>query len=362
MEIKYSSHFPEILSQLGITLAVSTYQSGSVVLISSIDGKHLIQFAKKLKRPMGIALGPDHRMAIACKETTEVFGTHKKLALTYKKSPRTYDGMYFPRATYYTGLLDLHDMEWEGDRLIGVNTAFSCLVEVNSESSFTPVWTPSFISEYVPEDRCHLNGLAIDHEEGYHYVSMMGISDEKGGWRKNRLEGGLIMRTEDEKVLVDALPMPHSPRLIDGKLFFLLSASGDIYTYDFDKEKADYFASVEGFVRGMSHHGDFLFVGFSAMREGSEGFRELPIAQKAPHAGVSIFQLSTGKKVAELYYLNVIKEIFDVAVIPDMKRGVIFDKGGKVAHRAVYIDNNVYYWKKEEEETEEDSDKIEHQT
>jgi len=61
-----------------------------------------------------------------------------------------------------TGDVDAHELAVDGqDRLIFVNTKYSCLATLDTVHSFKPLWKPRFISKLAPEDRCHLNGLAM---------------------------------------------------------------------------------------------------------------------------------------------------------------------------------------------------------
>jgi uncharacterized protein (TIGR03032 family) len=61
-----------------------------------------------------------------------------------------------------TGDVDIHDIVVEADgRVVFVNTLFSCLATPVERHSFRPVWKPPYISRLAPEDRCHLNGLAM---------------------------------------------------------------------------------------------------------------------------------------------------------------------------------------------------------
>ena len=347
MKVHYSPEFPQLLDQLQCTLALSTYQSGVVILISSIKGVHLNQFAKKLRRPMGIALDSDGTLAVACKNTVEVFGQHRQLALRYKKEPGKYDGMFFPRSTYFTGQIDLHDIEWTEEGLIGVNTAFSCVCAISDRRSFTPLWRPSFVSELLPEDRCHLNGLAVS-ETGDYYVTLLARTDARQAWRETKLESGMLMVAATEEVLVDGLPMPHSPRLVGQRLYYLLAATGELHVYDLATGTHSRVGTVPGFARGMAIHDDYIFVGTSKIRKTSTSFGDLPIAGQDTRAGVMVFQMSTGQCVAELYYEEKVEEIFDLKVIPNLRNGVILDREGKVTHRAIDVTEELFFWQKEE--------------
>jgi uncharacterized protein (TIGR03032 family) len=61
-------------------------------------------------------------------------------------------------------------------RPVFVNTLFSCLATVDEQVSFRPVWQPRFVTALRPEDRCHLNGLAM--QEGRpRFVTAAGMTD-----------------------------------------------------------------------------------------------------------------------------------------------------------------------------------------
>ena len=102
---------------------------------------------------------------------------------------RARDRKFVPREGRVTGRTDIHDIgmaEIDGARApIFVNTLFSCLATVSDTASFRPLWRPKFISALAPEDRCHLNGLAMDGARPA-YVSAVSRSDVADGWRERR--------------------------------------------------------------------------------------------------------------------------------------------------------------------------------
>ena len=76
-----------------------------------------------------------------------------------------------------TGDLDIHELTVEpSGRIVFVNTRFSCLATTSLTHGFKPLWKPPFISRLAPEDRCHLNGLAVVDNE-LRYVSALGTTD-----------------------------------------------------------------------------------------------------------------------------------------------------------------------------------------
>jgi uncharacterized protein (TIGR03032 family) len=74
------------------------------------------------------------------------------------------------------------------------------------------VWKPPFISKIIKEDRCHLNGLAV--EDGVpRYVTAVSKSDTIDGWRDRRFDGGIVIDVQSGEIVIGGLSMPHSPRL-----------------------------------------------------------------------------------------------------------------------------------------------------
>ena len=124
--------------------------------------------------------------------------------------------------------LDAHDIGLlKGGRIVFVNTLYNCLATPSERHSFTPVWKPPFISKIVKEDRCHLNGLAM--EEGVpRYVTAVSKSDTIDGWRDRRFDGGIIVDVQSGEIVIGGLSMPHSPRVYRGKLFVLNSGTGEL--------------------------------------------------------------------------------------------------------------------------------------
>ena len=296
----FSPNLPELLWKLRFSLVVSTYQTGKVVIFSAKDENSLVQLPRTFDKPMGMAIS-GHRLAIATRNQVVVTANAPGLAPHYPDKPDTYDALYIPRATYYTGEVDIHDLKWAGNTLIAVNTAFSCLSIIDENYSFRPFWKPCFITDLKPEDRCHLNGLAMA-EGKPKYVTALGGGNSAQSWRNDMFKGGVLLDVESQEVVAGALPVPHSPRLVNGRLLVLLSATGALAEVDVQKGTHTVITKLPGFVRGMERHGDYLFVGLSKLRPGSSLFEEAPIAKESLHCGISVIYLPTGKQVAYLVY------------------------------------------------------------
>lgn len=187
----YSPNIPELLWDLECTLAITTYQAGKLIFLSATSPNDLVQLPRTFNKPMGVAI-EGKKLAVASKDEIAVFADSPAHAPTYPDSPNTYDHLYIPRSIYYSGDIDTHDLIWAKSGLMAVNTRFSCLAHIDEDYSFKPFWKPSFISELVPEDRCHLNGLVLQNGEPK-YVTALGDTNTPQGWRERKKDGGILM-------------------------------------------------------------------------------------------------------------------------------------------------------------------------
>ena len=314
----HSPNIPELLQQMNISLAISTYQAGKVIMISPKNRDELIQLPRNFQKPMGIAM-KGNKMAIATLDEVTILVNDQGLAATYPKQPNTYDAFYLPRMSYFTGQMDMHDLEWGSGGLYGINTQFSCLSLIDDDFNFKPIWKPEFISELVPEDRCHLNGIAL--KEGIpRYATALGSTNTSSGWREKKATGGVLIDIESNEIILDSLPMPHTPRIYNNELYLLLSGTGELVKVNTETKKYDIIKSLDGFVRGMDLFGDYLFIGLSKLRTSSKAFQDLPVSKKSVFPGIMVIYLPSASLVGYIKYETSVDEIYDVRVIPDSIR------------------------------------------
>lgn len=336
----HTPEFPDLLASLGCSLALSTYQAGKVIALSANHDDGLVQLPRTFAKPMGMAVGGS-RLAIAARDMVVVLANAPQLASGYPRNPNTYDALYVPRAVYFTGELDLHDMAWGNEGLWAINTRFSCLSLINDQYSFTPRWQPPFITELTPEDRCHLNGLELVDGEP-RYVTALGTTNSGGAWRENRLQGGVLLDVPSGETILQGLPMPHSPRLYDGRLFVLLSATGELVEVDPANGSYTVVSQLPGFARGMTRQGDYLFIGISRVRQ-RHIFSNMPVAKLEPFAGIVVVHLPSGKLAGSIRYLNSCEEIYDVQVLPDCRRPNILAPDTPQALEGLALPNAGYW-------------------
>lgn len=337
----FSPNLPELLQQLNCTLAITTFQAGKVVFISPRNKEELIQLPRTFHKAMGIAV-QDDRMAIATKSEVVILRNAPSLAEKYPNNPATYDHFWYPQATYFTGAVDIHDLHFGKSALWAINTSFSCLCTLDTYNNFTPRWKPHFISHLASEDRCHLNGLAMENGEPM-YVSALGAGNRSQSWRENITGGGVILHVPSNEIVASGLAMPHSPRIYNGKLYVLLSAAEALICIDPQTGKYETVAKIPGFVRGMDLIGEHLFIATSKLRKNSSTFKDLKIADKADVASVIVIHLPTGAKMGALTYTATVDEIYDVKILPNCQRPNILNTYTDMHHQALVIPGGTFW-------------------
>lgn len=320
---EHTSNFPALLQTLKISLAVSTYQAGKLIFVRERGGVLNTHFRDFIS-PMGIAY-EEGMLAVGTKH--EVWKLRNFHQLGSKIEPNIqHDAVFLPAAVHVTGDIRIHEIAWgKNGELWAVNTRFSCLCTFDGYHNFVPRWRPPFISALAAEDRCHLNGMAM-REGSPAYVSCHAPTDTPEGWRGHKVDGGCITDVQSGKILVSGLSMPHSPRLYEGKLWFLESGHGRLSTLDLKSAQVKTIAELPGFPRGLDFIGQFAFIGLSQVRE-TAVFSGVPISEPARerNCGVWVLDIITGKTVAFLRFSGIVQEIFAVQVLPFVSPDLIID-------------------------------------
>jgi uncharacterized protein (TIGR03032 family) len=313
MRSVHTTNFPDLLAQLGASLLVTTYQAGKLVVVRNEAGKLNTHF-RNFEGPMGMALNGG-RLALGTAWQIWEFCDIPAVAARLDP-PGSHDACFLPRSCHVTGDVQGHEMAWAGDELYFVNTRFSCLCTLDRASSFVPRWRPPFITGLSPEDRCHLNGLAV--RDGIpRYVTALGQTDSRHGWRENKARGGVLIDVPSGEILTSKLSMPHSPRWHKGRLWVCESGTGTLGTIDPSSGHYEPVANVPGFTRGLDFAGDLAFVGLSQVRE-SAVFSGIPINERLPerNCGVWVIDTTSGRTVAFLKFEDALQEVFAVQLLP----------------------------------------------
>jgi uncharacterized protein (TIGR03032 family) len=325
IEVRDEGKFIALLSRLNCSLAIST-RPNRLVMMGVADGAHLLTQCHfyRFFRPMGMTC-EGNRIAIATLNELFIFANVPGIAKDLPGSENYHDAVFVPRTMHFTGTCDLHDMVFDGPSVLAVNTRYSCISLFDGQYNFTPVWHPPFITELAPEDRCHLNGMAFA-DGRVRYATMLGVSNEPRGWRDSMADGGVLMEVPSGRVVTRGLSMPHSPRLFGDRLYMLEGGRGQLLGVDPVSGETRAIAQVSGFAHGLAEYGGVLFVGMSKLRN-SRGPRNLPIEADEHRlmAGIAAIDLATGETLGSIEFLDVIEEVYDVQVMPNILRPEIRD-------------------------------------
>ena len=316
--ISASRDFAGWLADQKVSLAFTTYQTGKLFLVGQRGGQPSI-FERTFNRAMGL-WGDGQTMWMSSLYQLNRFEN----ALRPGELHEGYDRLYIPRATHTTGDLDVHDVAVEASgRLLFLCSKFSCIATISDRHSFSPLWRPPFVSKLAPEDRCHLNGLALEGGRA-RYVTVVGRTDALEGWRARRRDGGCLLEVPSGEPIVTGLSMPHSPRVYGDRLWLLDSGNGYFGPVDRAAGKHERLTLCPGYARGLAFTGNYAVVGLSLPREKTFGGLALDdeLAKRGadPRCGLIVIDLRSGDICHWLRFDTVVTELYEVVVLPGVAR------------------------------------------
>lgn len=343
----YTKNFPKILEVLNISLAVTSYQSAKLVFIRSKENKINTHF-KTFHRPMGIYVDKNrltlgtHTEVLEYKRNEQLLSNVKQGALDdenkltkkvlekeekelkelrIKKKKeidelKQADTLYIPRASLVTGMINIHDIAWGDEGLWVVNSTFSCLSTLSSENSFVVRWKPKFITELVPEDRCHLNGMAMLNGKPK-YVTTFNKENSKDSWSESKKNDGTLIDIDTNEMLIEGMMLPHSPKVYKDKVYVCESGLGVVWEFDPKTKEKKEVIKLKGFTRGLNFYGDLMFVGLSKMRTSSVT-DPLPISKEdETYSGVWIINMEDNTQIGHIKFDGDVDQIYDIGIIED---------------------------------------------
>jgi uncharacterized protein (TIGR03032 family) len=350
-----SRYFLDWLLQQRCSLAFTTYQTGKLFLVgrksasgagvpTSQTDQALSVFERTYNHCMGMCASPDGR-TIWLSSRYQIWRLEQAPANAVPYRPaegattegddvqqqppqwvgRGYDFAYIPRVGYTTGHIDVHDVAVDADgRVVFVNTMFGCLATFSKRANFNPLWRPPFLSALVPEDRCHLNGLAM-RDGRPAFVTVVSRSDVADGWRDKRQDGGCVLDVASGEAVCTGLSMPHSPRWYRDRLWVLNSGTGEFGEVDLATGRFVPIAFCPGYLRGLTFRGDYAIATLSKPRHMS--FQGLELNERMnqkgaePQCGLQIIDLRSGS-VSEWLRLDgtLVTELYDAVVLAGVRQ------------------------------------------
>lgn len=303
------------------SLAFTTYQAGKLFLIGLKPDGSLSIFERTFDRCMGLGANGKQLWMSSLYQMWRF-----EDFLDPDTTQDGYDAVFVPVAGHTTGDIDIHDIHTGPDgQPIFVVTRFNCLATLSERGSFRPIWQPPFIDRIAAEDRCHLNGLAVQPDGTPAYVTCVGPSNVTEGWREHRRDGGMIIDVESRETVATGLSMPHSPRLHQDQLWVLQAGTGEFGQIDPATGRFTALCFLPGFARGLNFIGDYAVIGLSRPRENRtfEGLvlnEKLKAAGIGPKCGLAVVNLKTGDIEHMLEIEGIVQELYDVVTLPGMTR------------------------------------------
>ena len=171
VEIEASRHFPAWLHENKVSLAFTTYQTGKLFFIGLQDNGRLSVFERTFNRCMGL-FADSEAQTLYMSSLYQLWRFSS--AFPKGQAYQGYDRLFVPQVGYTTGDIDVHDIAVGKDgEPIFVSTLFSCVAKLSESHSFVPIWKPPWITKIAAEDRCHMNGLAMEDGEPRYITSCL---------------------------------------------------------------------------------------------------------------------------------------------------------------------------------------------
>lgn len=316
LDVKVSSGMAGFLLAKQSTILMSAYKANKLIALKLNANSEVSIEERTFDNCMGIAAQNDQILVASNHQIWRL------LNYTKTDEPGQVGGKFVPQKSWVTGGLKCHDLAFDSTGTpIFVNTMFSCLSRISEEGSFEVVWKPRFISELQFEDRCHLNGLAMQNGKPK-FVTAVAETNSKLAWKDAKHDGGIIIDVESNEIISRGLSMPHSPRMYAGKLWLHNSGTGEFGYLNLESGKFNPIFECPGFPRGLSFIDEYALIGTSNYRD-ERLFHGLPIEvrlkerNQEPVSGMFVLNLKTGRVDHHLQFDNLINELYDVAVLND---------------------------------------------
>lgn len=321
--VMMSAGFSDWLVASGVSLAMTTYQAGRLFFIGRKPDGGVRVHERFIEQCQGL-WSDGHSLWTS---GLYMLWRFENVLRPGETTLAGADRKFVPMEGRVVGGVDVHDIgigEFDGVRRpVFVNTLFNCLATISDSASFRPIWRPNFISALAGEDRCHLNGLAMDGNRPA-FVTAVSRSDVADGWRDKRQDGGVVVDVDSGEIVADGLSMPHSPRLYDGRLWLLNSGTGEFGTVDPATGRFTPVCFCPGYARGVAFTGRHAVIGLSRPRHGGT-FSGLALDQTlgakdaVARCGLIVVDIDSGNTVEWFRFEHTIDELYDVAVLPGVR-------------------------------------------
>jgi hypothetical protein len=210
LQVSFSRHLTSWMATHRVSHACTTYQTGKLLLFGRNPDGNLSIFERTFNRCMGLWASEYGRtlwMSSLCQlwrfeDVLQPGETHEG-----------YDHFYVPRLGTAENQA-IHDIVVAtSGRVVFVATGFGYLATISDKASCSPVWQPEFISRLTAEDRCHLNGVALENGK-CRYATAVSTTDVFESWRDRQVDGGMVLELPTSRVV--GMSMPRNDKTFSG--------------------------------------------------------------------------------------------------------------------------------------------------
>jgi uncharacterized protein (TIGR03032 family) len=299
-------------------LAVSTYTSGNVYLIRPDRQYGHLCLALQLELPSGITACSD-TLSVASIDRIDTFAwplLYSSLSTNINLDVSSELGVLRLVKSAQTGKVLCHEIyAVTNHEMFFINTRYSAISVVRGDDIEQAFWTPPFITHWIDEDLCHLNGLGILNNKPSVTTCLAG-SNFSRGWRIYPYIAGLLIDVQQNEIISRGLMLPHSPRCVGNNVYFLESGFSALSVVDRRTGTVERLLELPGFARGLAISAHFAFIGLSVIRK-SNLWNDLPVKKKHPsqRSGIIVVNLVTCTIEAEHYFGESVEEVFDIQLI-----------------------------------------------
>lgn len=341
---RFSPTAAAVMQELGISLMLTSYTSGRVFVFGyRQESDSIVQSGFRIKKPAGIAKS-GCLLAIAGDNGVTVFRYDARLA--HPQNNELYRSVFYPVREFKTYHLNLHDLAFTRQGLVGVCTGQNCLGQIDNTDylQYRSLWQPDFIGNFSFSDCCHLNGMATDEQGQIRYVTAFSQSSSNESWRERAgLGTGLVIDVQTQAHVATGLSMPHSPRWYQGRLYYLNSAAEQLYCFDPLTGQNQLLLQAEGFLRGMDFYQHYAFIGISRLRKTSS-FGFLPIANRVIKPGFIIVDLLKQEIVGDVVLPEGVDEVFDLKLLTEPGPANLYDPDKPNIQQACITDQGIAWF------------------
>lgn len=194
---------------------------------------------------------------------------------------------------------DVHDILAYDGKLFVVSTGTNEVFELSADS-YEVINRFKFKGK---GDAWHLNCLEV--YDGSLLLTAFGKFRRHRGYKGKTTGKGIALDLFTGKIILKGLSQPHSPKIIDGKLFMCDSEKKTVERIDLETESR---TSIEfdNYTRGIAFSGEYIFVGISSSRN---------IEQETKSSKVVVLDRKTLERVSEIHLRYA--EIYSICNVPD---------------------------------------------